>query len=167
MADTFVSLNYAGYGALSYAFFHILHVLVWRLGKIQTGIRLLFALLLGIPSLLYLNLILKVGLAWAVPGLVHVLLAANYIAIYPAFQASSPTIQLLAFLWKVKRSVREDELVSHFGTQDVIAKRMEDLTVSGLVRLQGSEMELSPKARWLATFFIFYRRALGLPRGIG
>lgn len=167
MSDSLISLNLWQYGVLSYLFCHLLHLLVWRSSGIEPGVRLLFTLLVGVPVLIYLNLLLKFGVAWIAPALIHFLLAANYIAIYPAFQASSPTIRILAFLWKTKRTMGERELVSQFGTQDLMGKRVEDLTLSGLVRAENGALLLSAKAKLLAGFFVFYRRLLGLPRGEG
>jgi hypothetical protein len=167
VADIFFPLDYWAYGLSSYLFFHILHILVWRGRALKGDVRLLFVLLIGIPEVVYLNLLLKWGGVWVAPGIVHGLLAANYIAIYPAFQASSPTISILAFLWREKRTIPETDLVKLFATEDVMGNRMEDLATSGLVKKEDEKLSLSSKGRLLATFFIFYRKALGLPRGVG
>ena len=167
MANPILSMSLWYCGLLSYAAFHLLHLVAWRLGNVQTGIRLLFAMLVGIPALIYLNLFLKFGSAWVVPGVIHLLLAANYIAVYPAFQASSPTIRILAFLRRRKGAVEESELIASFGTENVLGERMADLAESGLVRSSEGKLYLSKKADLLAGFFILYRRAIGLPQGGG
>ena len=164
-----LSLTYWWIGFLSYAAFHLLHICVWYGRKIERDVKLLFILLFFIPTAIYFNLVLIAGTAslWSAPFVVHVVLAMNYLAIYPAFHASSPTIHILCFLWKTGRQVSEGELIGLFGRPAVLADRIGDLIRGDLVRSDGEGLSLSPKGAVLANIFLLYRRMLGLPLGAG
>jgi hypothetical protein len=162
-----ISLESAWMGVLTYLIAHLFHVTLWHVGETKSDVKLLFCLLFFIPSAVYLNLILKLGVdsRWVAPFIVHVILAMNYIAIYPAFQASSPTVHILTFLKKAGRSVSEVELIEKFGRGGGVVKdRLADLKQGGLVQQEG---QLTLKGKLLARIFITYRQILGLPMGAG
>lgn len=162
-----IPIDYWWWGLITYLTLHAVHVAVWRWKGTRHHLRDLMIVFM-VPVLLFLG----GALAWLsfaeilAPGLTYFALTAQYIAIYPAFQASSPTIELLE---RVRRSGGMDRnvLIVELGGKDLVQARVRDLEIGGLVRRRGDEVELTALGSALARFFIGYRRSLGLPLGGG
>lgn len=148
----------ASWGLISYAACHVFHVISWRVARPKRDIPWL-ALLLLAPTL-----------AWEAVGmpsaaLIHFWLAAQYLAVYPAFQASSPTLHLLVRLAKAPaEGIPRDTLIESTRALDRRSDREGSLGTLGLSREDGS---LTRAGKALARFFLGYRKALGLGEGAG
>ena len=154
-------------GGLSYALCHLLHIILWRRRPIQHDVRTLLLLLFVIPLPLLAWISPKCGASPFAALVTHFALSANYLAIYPAFQACSPTIEILYQLQKSPTGKTGEELSQAIGGQSLIENRLEDLRHSRLIETRGGTTQLTRAGYWLATFFVGYRRFLGLPTGEG
>ena len=129
----------------------------WRRNPAARGYIVLFAIfLLGpIPLLAH-----SAEAFW-----VAFCLALNYLAIFPAFQASSPTLVMLYELWREEK-VKESELRRLFE-KDVMMARLEDLRRGKFVGEKEGKLFLTRRGKCLAGLFQAYRVILGLPVGDG
>lgn len=151
------SLGTWAWGLVSYGLCHGWHVVVWRYLRPSRDILCLFALLLvPVPLVLW-----KFGGAAA---LTHFWLSAQYLAVYPALQASSPTLHLLDSLSRLPGGVESDRLLESMAGIDRHEDRALCLKRGGLVDADGG---LSWSGRSLARAFLLYRRWLGLREGEG
>jgi len=101
------------------------------------------------------------------PILTHYLLSTNYLAIYPAFQATSPTLKLLTFLSEHPSGQSEIEILQVLAKPQLVTDRLQDLSRGKLIGVNGTEICLKPLGTLLAEIFLRYRRFLGLPEGKG
>ena len=156
-------------GFVSYLVCHFLHILLWKIGTIRHDVRALFFVFLILPFGGYALFLLRGSGSthYAAAAFLHFALAANYIAIYPAFQASSPTLTILDYLYRAKTGRQLDDLVMAAGGKSILADRIEDLKVGKLVYEQANGLVLTAKGNVLAGVFIGYRRFIGLPEGAG
>jgi hypothetical protein len=155
-----IPLSHAWVGLLSYLTCHGLHIWWWRRFPERRGVTALFGIFLALPA----SLLAAARVDWLAPMLLHVLISANYIAIYPAVQATSPTLRLLLFLREPRR---RGELDALFGANTLLEDRLTDLKASRLVRVKENRLVLTSGGSLLAGFFAVYRRALALPAGGG
>lgn len=156
-----------GIGLLVSALGQGLHLLIWRRKPAWRRLPLLLILLL-LPSLL--GAIGTWQQLWPVSPSAWILsacLSANYIAIYPAFQAASPTLQCLAALYRAPRDWSESEIQHRWGGENILSDRVRDLEHGGFIRRQRHTWQIAPRGRWLARTFRAYRWLLGLPQGDG
>lgn len=149
-------------GVASFALAWAAHALWWRASPNRRSVTALAWIFIVVPS---------AGYALAVPGalaawIMHLWLGVNYIAIYPALQATSPTLKMLCLISR-RGGIAEDALVRETAQPSLLEARVEDLLSSGLARRGTSGLELSARGRVLAETFFFYRRLIGLPRGEG
>jgi len=145
------------WGIASYAFSHGLHLVWWRVNRPKRDLLALFLWFLALPLPW---LIWKAGVG---AFLVHFWLSAQYLAVYPAFQASSPTLHLLAALSRARRLSATD-LMGRTSLLNREAERESSLKNGGFMCGEG---RLTFAGRRLAEFFLLYRRWLGLPEGEG
>ena len=92
-------------------------------------------------------------------------LGLNYLAVFPAFQASSPTLVMLYELWRQK-SIKESGLHRLFENEVMMA-RLEDLRRGEFIEEREGKLFLTMRGKYLARLFQVYRRILGLPVGDG
>src|SRR5688572_30833500 len=115
------------WGIVTYLPAHLLHVVVWRLKPRLASVPSLLLCTIAMPlALMGISAALGVSLPWPVP-LVHLLVAVNYVAIYPAFQASSPTVHLLSLLAKRPQGLTEGEVMNALLKKTAIEDRLSDL----------------------------------------
>lgn len=169
MNQILIDVSFWWVGFLTYAPFHALHVWVWRNKPPRHEVLELCLYLLLLPTALWL---LWTGLQWgptlSLGGIVlHWLIAANYIAIYPAFQASSPTVHLLCLLARNPKGLSEAEVTKRLSQATAIQDRLEDLQQSQLLIADGGRFRLSAGGKLIALFFAGFRKFLGLKRGAG
>lgn len=147
------------WGIISYAVCHLLHIAAWR---IKTPAKqfptLLFFLCLPAALLVYFS---------PTAALTHFCFASSYIAIYPAFQAVSPTIEIVDLLRRVPGGLTRQELITTFASPALVDDRLSDLYQSGLLIKGAGGPILSTRAKYLARFFRTYRALLGLSEGGG
>lgn len=148
-------------GLCVFALTFFAHVALWYFFPMLRRIPVLFALFFLSLLLLY------VFHADAPTRLLYSLLALNYISVYPAFQASSPTLVILDRLYQQPRGMTEREIQMLFNSNSLVQDRMNDLISGGLISTDNQRTQLSWMGKSMAFFFIAYRRVLGLPVGEG
>jgi hypothetical protein len=144
-------------GVLSYLVCHLIHVVWWHRKKPEREVLWLAALFFLAPAAALFQ--------WGGAALlIHFWLSAQYLAVYPAFQASSPTLHLLAALRAAgPKGKSARELESSAAGLDRHDQRREFLNKSGLLRGE----TLSFSGRLTARAFLTYRAWLRLPEGEG
>lgn len=145
-------------GLLTYSACHALHVLIWRFHPTLRKLPLLVAILFIVPCALFSR--------YGSAALIHFCLALNYLAIYPAFQASSPTLHLLEQLTR-QAEVSLGSVRALFLRERILENRLAELRVAGLVHHMKEGEKIAPVGRVIARAFRFYRASLGLPQGDG
>ncbi len=162
-----ISCSFWSWGFVTYFINHLLHLILWRLLKPKQDVRLLFLCLIGLPvgiTCLIFGFGHSIPLA---PFFFHLLLAANYIAIYPAFQASSPTVHLLEILRRAQNGLSKEEILESLSQKSSLNHRFQELVGGRLIKTNETQIRLSFFGKSLALFFFAYRRALGLGQGAG
>lgn len=164
-----LEISYWWVGILTYLPFHGLHVVLWRTLRVRHEVLWLLVCLLILPTILWTT-----GFQFFhefTPPLIslffHWLIAANYIAIYPAFQASSPTIHILCVAAKHQDGISMDLLIQKLSHLSQLENRLNHLTASRLLIRDNQELRLSPSGKIIAYFFVNFRKFLGLTRGEG
>lgn len=145
------------------------HIVIWRLAHVKRHVLLLTTLFLLLPTISWLAVafLTDFGLDAVPSWLTHVSLSLSYIAIYPAFQASSPTLHLVESLHFHPMGMTREAILAKFATDSVVADRLNDLEASGLLKREGANWRLSKKGACLNLLFRSYRSFLGLPEGAG
>lgn len=147
------------WGLVSYAVSHALHVVIWRARTPNRQVVALFGILCAPAALVAY---------YSIPAAItHFSCAASYIALYPAFQAVSPTIQILELLRKMPSGAPRNQLVAAFASPSLVSDRVADLMRGGLLIQNEESARLTWRGRLLARFFIVYRSLLGLAEGGG
>lgn len=153
---------------LGFAYFgvgFVIHILVWRyFHKLRSVPVLFIVFILPVVSFVLLT---QCG-PEKYPGLLlHLLLVFNYISVYPALQASSPSIILMEQLYRKKSGLSKYEIIQIFAEQNILGDRIKDLDSGGLIKKERTLYTLTPRGKWIANFFIGYRYLLSLPLGAG
>ncbi len=164
-----LSMEFWWVGLLTYALGHAVHMAWWRLVVVRGHLRTLLVIFLA-PVFAFWAVVESVGFFnWneiAAPLLTHLSLTAQYIAIYPAFQATSPTLELLEMVASSGGMTRAN-ILARFAGQSVLEARILDLETGRLVKRTDHGLELTLSGRLLAQIFIGYRALLRLPLGDG
>src|SRR3989344_3573269 len=146
------------------------HVLHWRTKRPRRDVVALCATFLILPALLIFSIpFLPIG-----PGvldleeafaayLLHFGLSGVYISSYPAFQAVSPSLQILQ-LFKTSGSggLSRAEIFQGFDPTSIVSARVRDLEDSNLIKRQGRGFALTWRGRAVAGLYSLYRKSLGL-----
>lgn len=143
----------------------LLHILLWAKGPVKKQLFVLIVIFLVLPTFFYLGL-WTTGSFYLSSVILTFFLGVNYISVYPAVQASSPTLVILDELYR-RKELSEIEIHALFNRGKLIQDRIEDLEKGGMITMHGGQFRLSKKADWLARFFILYRDLLKLPVGAG
>ncbi len=166
MTDTLIETDYWWVGALFFLFSLFIHGIYWRKARATRSFTLLFTFFLLPPFLLACVSFFRE--AFIFPSLINFILAVNYIAIFPAIQASSPSIKILALLFKNNGRLEKDILISHFPKDSLLLERYKDLETAGLIRAKNDGgWILTKPAQTLAQLFFIFRYVLGLKEGEG
>ena len=164
---TMLSIEFWWLGFFTYLPFHLLHIVIWRAFPTHRDVIDLFAFLIVLPATLCL-LWIGFGGHWSWSAvLLHGLITANYIAIYPALQASSPTVHILCLLLEKSEGMDRAQVERSASATSPLDHRVMDLRKSGMVVPTAVSWVLSGRGKLLAFFFINYRRILGLQQGGG
>jgi hypothetical protein len=145
------------------------HVLLWRGRRPRADVRALFAIFLGVPTLVAASAALAASAPVDVAAvwLLHTALSSAYIQTYPAAQASSPSLAItLAVGRAMPRGLTREELLASGSSADLVETRIEDLVANGLVAASGDRYVMTPSSARLVRFFIALRAVLGV-RGRG
>jgi hypothetical protein len=147
------------------------HIAWWRRGRPRRDMRALFFLfLLAAPAAAA-----GAGISCAASGagpstgevaigvLLSLALGSAYVQTYPAAQAGSPSLRIIARVRAAgSGGLSRNELAEGWAVHELVGDRVEDLVANGLVERVGDELRVSPAARHLVRFFVAYRRLLGL-----
>lgn len=128
-------------------------VLVFFVGLIGCLVTNLFILNPSEVSLPYSSILLFISLAAAYAGITG----------SPSLGDQSPTTSMLLYLQK--KPAKRQELLLHFKTTDVLAKRMEDFVGMGFIEKKKGRYFLTSKGKQMAKIFKLYRQILGLSEG--
>ncbi len=161
------SILVAGFGLFIGIF--IGHVLIWRLKRPKNDVAVLFFLflLVPIPVVLAFQVFMPV-IDLMLAYILHFALAAAYIASYPAAQAHSPSLDILYYIGSSSRGkLCEDEIISRYQMMGLVADRIEDLKIGGMVEEHNGSFTLRPLSMIILKFYIIYRKCLGLEFGEG
>lgn len=162
----YIPLDYWWIGIVSYLFCHAAHIVWWRFAAVNRGVVALL-LIFFVP-------VIAIGLAGLAhteismipPLFTHACLAAQYVAVYPAVQACSPTLKILEYL-RLSVSTSEDQLVTACAPDSIVQARLDDLEKGGLVGRMNEKYSLNTTGHFVAYVFQHYRRLLRLPLGAG
>ena len=165
-----IPLDYWWAGIFTYLAAHTIHIMLWRLSTIHHQVATLLAVFLGSALFVY-RFIATDGSAHlselVAPIIVHLSLSIQYVAVYPAFQASSPTIEIINLLRKSKNLTME-ELLERYPKKTLVSARVQDLVDGGLARhSEEGGLILTGPGSCIAALFIVYRKLIGLPIGEG
>lgn len=160
--NAFFSTEFYWLGIYTFLTGLALHLVIWRVFPRWRSIPLLFMTVLVSPLALFTLFPLESPL-WVAPVILHLIFAANYIAIYPAFQASSPTIEIL-FCLHHRGAQSSEAIVSSMDPKSLVGSRVDDLKSGSLI---SQDLKMSASAKLIAKVFIAYRRLLGLAEGQG
>jgi hypothetical protein len=141
------------------------HIGVWRTAIVVKDVQTLFLVFILLPVVTYSAALISLGSGTLAPALVHLILSANYIAVYPALQAVSPTLRMLNLL--KTHALNEEEIVFSLSDSSLLGNRVQDLVASGFLRIEKGKALVTKKGRLLARVFQTYRRFMGLPPGDG
>ncbi len=157
-----ISLQHWWFGILSYSACHLLHIFLWRSLTIKHDVRAIFL------CLFFSAFVFLLFPAFSLCAfLVHAILAATYIALYPTFQASSPSIVIMSSIHASAAGLNAKEILMVLGHGNLMSDRFRDLVIAKLLTKNGEHYALTARGKRLADLFIFYRQFLGLPRGGG
>lgn len=119
----------------------ITNISLIQAGSIQMSLPLTSIFLFGSMSLAYLSLVES-----------------------PSLEDQSPTTKLLiAFLRKGSQT--EKQLIKLFKFDEIIKKRINDLSMARFIEKNGNTLVLTQKGMFVAQFFLLYRKLLGLSEG--
>lgn len=162
-----VSLHGWWLGALSYALVHLIHIVIWRVKLVVRDVQVLTLVFIVYPTLAWIGVCgSDLGISWAAL-VVHLVLSVHYIAVYPAAQATSPTLEMLYQMSRRADGITREELVTLLGGEDLISDRLADLERGEMIAHENGKLVLRKRARSLANLFYYYRRSIGLPAGAG
>src|SRR5215510_4898470 len=146
-----------------------IHVIVWRIHRPESYRAWL-------PILIVIFGPLAAGVAWllvptrldaAAVLLLHGTLSAVSIIGYTLVSAFSPSVELLKLLDRTPDGIPTSSLRLPFLAGALTGDRIDNLTAAGLVRREGTHLELGPRGARLARLVLLYRHAIGLPDGEG
>jgi hypothetical protein len=146
-----------------------IHVIVWRIQRpesYRTWLPILIAIF-GPLAAGVAWLLVPTGLDAAAVLLLHGTLSAVYVIGYTLVSAFSPSVELLKLLDRTPEGIPTSSLRLPFLAGALTGDRIDNLTAAGLVRRDGTHLELGPRGARLARLVLFYRHAIGLPDGEG
>ena len=150
----------------------ILHVFLWRIRhpRNHAGALLLVFFAPGAALIFFASLCWphSSGLDLFATSLLHASLSCAYIQIYPASQADSPSLRMLALVGSsMPAGMTEAEIQTHFNQEDLFAARVRDLLEAQLVQEVDEKLVLTLKGRTMVIPFLILRTIVGLSPGKG
>ena len=90
-------------------------------------------------------------------------LSGVYISSYPAFQAVSPSLQILhLFKNHAAGGLSRAEIFQGFDQSSIVSARVQDLADSNLIKRNGEGFVLTLRGRAVIGLYALYRKSLGL-----
>lgn len=168
-------LSCLAWGLGCFAAIFLVHLTVWRSGRVQREMLWLFLLFLFIPIVAAVMAVL-VGVSIgdvSIILLLYLAVAAAYIQTYPALKEDIPSFQILLCVYAAERGdtsgvgVGAEEVVATIGGTGLVTVKLDELNGDQLLSEHQGDITLAPAGRALALFFYYYRRLLGLAAGKG
>jgi hypothetical protein len=152
----------------------LVHLLVWRIRKPGSSIRVLLAIFLGVAvlGLIALYLTQDAARSRGLPVLsnlaayLHVLsfvisIAFAYIVVYTGLEWDSPTLSIVTMIARAgKTGVDEAELVQRAEKLPFLESRMQDLIRSGILVERDVRFVLSARPHYFFRSILLYNRLL-------
>jgi hypothetical protein len=89
-----------------------------------------------------------------------------YMITYTALEADSPSLVMTLKLKAAGKSgIPKEEFETFLSDDLIVLPRLKDLLVDKMAYKEGDIYRLTPKGRFMAKLFIFYRLLLGLEKG--
>lgn len=157
---------------LSFTACLLLHVLIWRVRKPRDHAGTLLAIfllpLIALPSMAGWFGFTASPLEWAAIFLLHAAMSMAYIQIYPASQADSPSLKVMALVFQaMPKGLTAGEIAAQFDPCRLFHDRLDDLAAVGHIKREGEKVFLTSRGRLLILPFVWLRRMIGLPWGQG
>ncbi len=158
-------MNAISHALLTFFIAMLVHLAIWRI-RLPKKNRV-FVLVNVFFWTLVLGVILLEGISSYTDYIVlYCCLAAAYIVSYPAMEADSPSLEIVRNIAKAGASgLEKRELYSTMTDEKLVVARVEDLLNDGLARLDSGKYMLTPKGRFLAGVFVWFRGLLNAPKG--
>jgi len=161
---------FAGIGFLILAL--VLHLVLWRFRRVRREMFWLFVLFFVVPL---------APLAWLYGGgyasgmellaaaLLWLALASAYVQTYPVLRHVIPSFRILLLLDRHRSlGLRKEEITHHIAQEGLFAAGLGDLESDSLItQTTRGRYVVTRSGAALARAFGFYRRLLGLGRGLG
>ncbi len=151
-------------GGISFFICLFIHIFQWRVKRPQNDLKALFVIFMVIPGILSVT-----ALAWIpIPDLfafllLHFALSSAYIQSYPPAQAVSPSLEIMILVQHaMPKGLTGAEVAEHFDNDKLVHTRFNDLVNTRLVEEKDGVFTLTPPGSRLITFFVNYRKILGL-----
>ena len=153
------------FGVSSFSIVFMTQASVWRVKRVRHEIQWLFYIYLVFPSLVAVaaafnfdDSLIDLTLIY----LIHCSLALVLIFTYPAFKGDIPSVRILKFV-RDNQGLTKQQIIEGLRTNPAFGSRkMDELISEGLLNVCADSLSLSNKAKFIATFFLWYRRLLGL-----
>ncbi len=160
---------------MAISFLHFLvvlfsYVIYMRIVKPKVYIKPLFMIFLVFPVLasmvaMYTNLY-SIDIILTIE-LLYFSITACFIQTYPAIYSWAPSLKITYIMGKNNKLLTKDMLKKHFNTDNLIMNRFNDLQKDGFIKISKGNIDLTLKGKFLADFFYYYRKLLGLKEGNG
>lgn len=166
-------LSCLAWGLGSFVAMFIVHLAVWRSGRVQREMLWLFLLFLFLPIVAaVIAVFVGVSISEVLMALLlYLAVAAAYIQTYPALKEDIPSFQILLCVYAAGRGdtsgVGAEEVVATIGGTGLVTVKLDELNGDRLLSENQGDVTLAPAGRALALFFYYYRRLLGLAAGKG
>lgn len=169
VTTTVLSLEEWWRGFFYFLCFFAVHVFLWRKSSLPKSFVSLIAVLILLPTAIYLVFFVSGLMAaeWLSAWLLHCVLAANYIAAYPAIAAQSPTIQILNSLHRHPEGIPWSKVLESCPVEKALEDRIDELVSARLIAPDNGDYRLTRKGYCLARAFEIFRNTLGLSEGSG
>lgn len=158
-------------GATCFVSVLLIHIILWNIFKPKSEILALLALFVGLPfvSLCVVGLFGAVSTAELFSiALLYFSLSAAYMQTYPGFASSIPSFKILrAVHHSAAHGLSAREIINIFQSQELVESRIQLLYHDRLIAGANGILALTLPGKALASFFITYRKLLGLPVGKG
>ena len=162
------------WGVASFGGCFLVQVIWWRIRRprhdlVRTFQWFVLLPLLAIALIVFIPASTWIGFSWQewlAPFVVHLLLGGNYLVLYPALQASSPSIQIISLLVS-NPGLSETQILDRIARPSLIEDRLNNLGEAKITRKTSGGYELALVGYCLAGIFIWYRKLLGVGAGEG
>lgn len=155
---------------LAFAFMFVLQLIIARLVKPHSDDRFIISFYVILPLFLFVVLFTQNFFGFIetpvaiLTYLLFFVIAASWVASYPAIYAACPTLVISFIIEKNKNTgTTLQELRAVLALKQNSTERIEDAIRNNLIRKEGEYIGLTLLGKLVFTFFSAYRRLLGLP----